>query len=400
MKPLSGGVPPSQLIIAPPGVALLKATNPESVPECQIAGGGQRVRNPLLRYSIAGDGNALEATAVQLLPLLGNLSLSGEISVWYAPPNTGKTLIVLHLATEAVMHKRIAAGSIFYINVDDSLAGVAKKVQVLDDFGIQALATGQKGFKPSSLIPAMEEMVRTHTAHGTLIILDTLKKVMDLMSKKDAREFGLQAREFAMAGGSLVALAHTNKNRAANQKLVHAGTSDIVEDFDSAYLLDVSTAGQQPNERVVRFECIKNRGGTALEAFYAYSTTDGLSYAQRLATVKQVDPEYGDNADDIRQTSEQVIIDSIRAAITAGRTKKMEIVSVVTMATKASRAVVLQVLEARTGPEYEGSLWNFERKARGAHVFFLHPDLTVATEEQIGPHVSELVSQDSASPPT
>nr|WP_237489104.1 AAA family ATPase [Tsuneonella aeria] len=333
-----------------------------------------------------------------MLPLLGTVSLCGEIGVWYAPPNTGKTLIVLHLAIEAVMHKRIAAGSVFYANVDDSLMGVAEKMKVLDDFGIHGLATGQRGFKPSSLIPAMREMVQTGTAHGTLIILDTLKKVLDLMNKKEAREFGLQAREFAMAGGSLIALAHTNKNRGANQKLVHAGTSDIVEDFDSAYLLDVAATGQQPNERVVRFECIKNRGGTALEAFYAYSTVDGLSYAQRLATVKQVDPEYGENADDIRQTSEQAIIEAIRAAISAGRTKKMEIVSLVTMATKASRAVVLALLEARTGPSSEGALWDFERKARGAHVFFLHPE-TGATDEQPESDASDLASQVSSSPP-
>ena len=332
-----------------------------------------RKLNPLARFSLSGEGNALGEEAVQAKPLLGNVSLSGELSVWYAPPNTGKTLALLHLATEAVQEKRIEPDAVFYVNVDDSMSGVAAKVGVLDDFGIHSLATGHKGFKPADLIPAMREMVKGGSAQGTLVILDTLKKFADLMSKADCREFGNVTREFSMAGGSLVALAHTNKNRSASQKLIYAGTSDIIEDFDNAYLLDGMKAKDGGQERVIRFECLKSRGDTAQEAFYAYSTEDGLSYAGRLATVRQVDPEFGVKEDEIRDVDPNTVIQHIKATIAAGTNKKMQIASVVGKETKASRSEVLKLLDRFTSDDPLTGLWSFERRQHGAHVFFLHP---------------------------
>jgi hypothetical protein len=381
MSQEAGGIVPSGIKIKPD--AATAATDPPrkgaSPSESWDTGKLPAQGNPLARFSLAGEGNSLEEAAIKLTPLLGNLSLSGELSVWYAPPNTGKTLILLHLAIEAVQADRIQPSSVFYVNVDDSTSGVATKVQVLDDFGIHALATGHKGFRPNALIPAMKAMAKDGTAHGTLIILDTLKKFADLMSKAECRDFGNLAREFSMAGGSLVALAHTNKKRGADQKLIYAGTADIVEDFDSAYVLDVVPHPDATNERLVRFECVKSRGDTAPEAFYSYSIQEGLSYAERLSTVRQRDPTYGVKEDEIRDVDGNVIIAEIRAAIAAGTTTKMKIVAVVTKATKASKRKVLKLLEQFTSDDPRTGVWGYERRARGAHVFFLHmPEVPVA----------------------
>jgi RecA-family ATPase len=198
--------------------------------------------NPLLRYSLTGRGGELEARALSQRPVLGNVSLAGEIGIWYAPPNSGKTLIALHLAMEAAAAKRVAPHDIFYVNVDDSTAGVAAKMKALDDYGIHGLAEGERGFRAANLVPAIEDMIDGGTAHGKLIILDTLKKFTDLMSKKDSATFGKVARRFAMSNGSIVALAHTNKHRGANQKLIYAGTSDF---FGTATAATISTSGRR-----------------------------------------------------------------------------------------------------------------------------------------------------------
>ncbi|PZU08513.1 AAA family ATPase [Sphingomonas sp.] len=331
-------------------------------------------QNPLLKFSLTGQGGELEARALSQRPLLGEVSLAGEISIWYGPPNSGKTLIGLHLAMDAVDAKRIAPQDIFYVNVDDSTAGVAAKMKALDDYGIHGLAEGEHGFRASGLIPAMEEMIANGSAHGKLIILDTLKKFADLMSKKDSAAFGKLARRFAMANGSLLALAHTNKHRGANQKLVFSGTNDLFEDSDSCYYLDAKE--ERGNERVIEFECFKNRGGTAQRAFYTYATTTGLSYVERLASVRQVDGV--DFEQGPPPGSDEHITECIELAIEHGHNKKMQILRVAGAASRSSRDKVLRVLEARTGEDASRHLWTFDVKARGANVYRLLAGVSVA----------------------
>lgn len=326
--------------------------------------------NPLARFSLSGQGNALADSAAKPEPILGKLCLRGEVSVWYAPPNTGKTLIVLSLVTEAVAAGVLQADQVFYINADDSASGLAAKVQIADDFGIHCLAPGQQGFNLQQLVPAMREMAQSGTAKGTLVIIDTLKKVADLMSKAECREFGQCAREFSMAGGTLIGLAHTNKSRGANQKLIHAGTSDILEDFDSGYLLDTVEKESSRTQRVVRFECVKSRGPNAPEAYYRFSTEQGLSYANRLVTVQETDPTYGMNEPD-EDGPEALIIEAIRRSIGHGIDTKMAIAAEVQNRVNISRRKVLRVLEDYTGDSPEQHHWNYELRERGAHRFYL-----------------------------
>lgn len=326
--------------------------------------------NPLARFSLAGQGNALVDRAAKAEPILGNLCLRGEVSVWYAPPNTGKTLIILSLVTDAVAAKRLDPSKVFYLNADDSASGLAAKVQIADDFGIHCLAPGQQGFDLRQLVPALRQMADRGTASGTLVIIDTLKKVADLMSKAECREFGKCARAFSMAGGTLIGLAHTNKARGANQKLIHAGTSDILEDFDSGYILDVVERESGRNQRVVRFECIKSRGPSAQEAFYRFSTEQGLSYAARLATVQETNPSYGMNEPQ-EDGPEALLVSAIKQAIEGGIDTKMAIAAEVQQQIGISRRKVLSVLESFTGENPKEHCWNYERKERGAHKFYL-----------------------------
>lgn len=325
--------------------------------------------NPLLKFSLTGKSGELEERSLSQKHLLGDVTLSGEISIWYAPPNSGKTLLALHLAMEAVASKRIAPTDIFYVNVDDSTAGVAAKMRALDDYGIHQLAEGEHDFTSTQLVPAMETMIDNGSAHGKLIIIDTLKKFTDLMSKRDSSNFGKLARLFAMANGSLLGLAHTNKHRSANKKLVFAGTADLHEDSDCCYYLDILSAPQKANERVTEFECFKNRGGTADRAYYAYGTQPDLNYVERLASVRKVDgPDYDEGPP---PWSDGDILENIELAIRHGTTKKMEILRVVGAATRSSRQKVLRVLDLNCGTDPERHRWTFDVKARGANVYRL-----------------------------
>lgn len=329
--------------------------------------------NPLLQFSLVGQGHSLSAAAGKQHPLLGSLCLKGEITVWYAPPNTGKTLIGLSLMSEAVAEKRIAPEDVFYVNADDSQAGFAEKVTLLDDFGIHTLVPGQAGFKLNDLLPAMEKMAAEGTANGKLVVVDTIKKITDIMDKRGMRNFGIRVRPFTMAGGTILFLAHTNKKRAANGDLIYAGTNDLLEDVDSAYLLDRAENSSE-KQRLIRFTCLKSRGANAEKVFYRYESDNDLSYMQKLASVELIDPSAGKQQ--FRELSPEAnIIEAVTLAIRHGNPPtKGRIVATAAKATKASKRQVLDVIESNSGPKDKGGLWRFEVQERGAHVFVLNDE--------------------------
>ena len=79
---------------------------------------------PLLKHSLQGKADELEKLAQSTRPLLGQVCRSGQATIWYAPPNSGKTLIGLYLVLEAIREGRLAAGNVYYINADDNSAGL------------------------------------------------------------------------------------------------------------------------------------------------------------------------------------------------------------------------------------------------------------------------------------
>lgn len=336
--------------------------------------------NPLLKYSLAGEGNELSERAIKQEPLLGDLCLKGEVSSWYGSPNTGKTLFALAFITDAVQSKRIHAHDVFYVNADDSQAGYAEKVKILDDFGIHSLVPGEKGFKLKDLLPALNDMAESQTAAGTLVVVDTVKKITDLMDKKTMRNFGIAMRPYIMAGGSLLLLSHTNKARTASGDLVYSGTTDLLEDVDSAYILDEAKDHSVEGKKLVRFLNLKRRGSNIERVLYQYDSEGELSYPERLLSVEIANPDYADSMF-ANVTSEGEIELNLALAIRHSKNPaKMAIVKKVADLTKTSRRKVQDVLDQHTDDDPAVGFWAYEVRARGAHVYRLHPQGLALTE--------------------
>jgi hypothetical protein len=132
------------------------------------------------------------------------------------------------------------------------------------------IAPGFKDFDTASFGFYLAQLMAINEARGKVIILDTLKKFTNIMDKKLASDFGKQMRMFVTNGGTIIMLAHTNKNRDADGKVVFSGTSDIVDDVDCAYTLDVNDDKSGVADKAVLFENIKSRGDVAQEAAYKY----------------------------------------------------------------------------------------------------------------------------------
>ena len=192
--------------------------------------------NPLAKFSLLGRTQELEAQMVEQKPLFGNIIVQGQASVIHAPPNTGKTLILLHMITEAIK-EGVRTRKLFLVNLDDNSMGLVEKNRLADEYGFNMLADGHQGFKVTEFRLAMQEMIANDTAHGVVVIIDTMKKVVNPMIKRMSSLYQ-DGAAVSMKGGTMVVLAHVNKNRNSSGKVVYAGTSDIKDDFDCAYDLD------------------------------------------------------------------------------------------------------------------------------------------------------------------
>ena len=143
--------------------------------------------------------------------VLKNIAIMGQWTTIYGAPNSGKTLIANWLLKEAILSNEVDGEMVFYINADDNFRGLVEKIELAELWGMHMIAPNHNGFMISQFSEIMAKMADDGSARGAVIVLDTLKKFTDLMDKRMSTDFGIIARGFVSAGGTLIALAHTNK---------------------------------------------------------------------------------------------------------------------------------------------------------------------------------------------
>ncbi|EQB17806.1 AAA family ATPase [Novosphingobium lindaniclasticum] len=353
------------------GCHLIEPVPPEVVP------------SPLAPYSLRGKAQDFMDNVVMPQPLLGNICYSGQATVWYAPPNAGKTLLVMSLLNEAVQDKRVQPGNVYYINADDSSAGFATKMALMDELKVHTLAPGHQGFETGELIKQLKRMAETATAKGVFIVVDTLKKFVDLMHKAQASEFGDACRRFVMAGGSILALAHTNKNASVKGRLVYAGTADLIQDFDAVYVMTPAEDAPDSTDRLVGIRAEKRRGCGAEECGFRYTRENDISYEQRMLSVQMLDASWESafERDEAEQT-EAKVIEAIKDVIGQGVNQKMKLSKTVAKRLNVSARQVVRILEKGTGTDPGQHHWTLEIVARGANAFtVLEPEPLEVSDE-------------------
>lgn len=312
--------------------------------------------------------------------ILGRLAILGQSTAFYAKPNAGKTLLTLWLLIEAIKSGEINGSDVFYINADDNHKGLVHKLELAEQYGFNMVAPGYNDFKSDKFCDYIQAMVDSDSATGKIIILDTLKKFTEIMDKRTGTAFGKTVREFVSKGGSNIMLAHTNKHRDSENKVVYAGTSDIVDDADCAYSLDVVDVDQGLDCKTVMFENFKSRGDVEQEACYSYSTAEGHSYRSLLESVRAIDGK--ESGEVKRQAAVNLIleknsdiIEAITEVIQAGTVTKTELVKEVAERSFVSRGRVQAVLKRHTGGYWSsGHRWNFKPGEKNAKEFFMIPD--------------------------
>lgn len=343
-----------------------RAVSPKAEPEI--------VNSPLVAFSLRGQAAKFEQRATDAKPLLGQLCHTGQVTVLFAPPNAGKTLITLKLVIDAVASDRINPANIYYINADDSSSGFAAKMRLMDDLGVHTLAPGFKGLKSENLITVLHDVATQGKARGTLIIIDTVKKFVSLMDKSKASAFSEACRQVAVNGGAILGLAHTTKNPNPNGKLRYAGTTDMVDDCDAAYVMTPREGEVCKGEKVVLFDNIKRRGNNAQRVAYAYAGEGDISYEERLASVHEVDPDQLEDFGRIEaERADADVITVVAACIADGVTAKMALGKEAAVRAKISERAAIRLIETYTGNEPSQHHWTYTVKDRGAKIYALLP---------------------------
>ena len=326
------------------------------------------------RFSLRGKSDEIRKQIVDEKPLLGRLALSGQLTIWFGPTNAGKTLIFMALLNKAISEGRITGGQCYYINADDSGTGLLTKTELLDDQGCHTIAPGYEQFDASMVDGLLTKLAENSQAKGMFVILDTAKKFVDPLNKRDSTHFATICRKFSLKGGTMLVLAHTNKYPGANGKQQYAGAADLVQDFDAAYTIDVLSDG--PDDKVIEFTKIKARGNSAESAAYAFNNQPSLTYPERLASVREVDPDQLNSLQKVvAQANDAEVIAAINAAISAGSMSKMELAVHVAGRVSIGRNKVVNILERYQGDNAVEHLWYFETGANGRKTYHLHGPL-------------------------
>lgn len=347
----------------------------------------------LASFSLKGQSQEMRKKMLDDKFVMKNIAILGQATAIYAKPNTGKTVLTLYKLKESIQNGSIEGENVFYINADDSYNGLVTKLQLAEKYGFHMISPSHNGFESKQFLTYLRALMQQDTASGKIIVLDTLKKFADLMDKKNASDFMVIGREFISKGGTLILLAHTNKNRNGDGKVIFAGTSDIVDDVDCAYTLDeVECIG--PTKQVI-FENIKNRGDVAREIAFQYDTTVGQTYEQLLDSVTECNKESLEKAMKAKAIADKLernsaVIQAIIEAIDSGHILKTDLIGYAQQCSVFGRQKISTVLKEHTGSNYiDGHRWRETIGEKNAHIYqlikppFVFPALPITASENI-----------------
>jgi len=328
--------------------------------------------SPLEVFSLRGKGDLLLNSVSDEKPLLFGLVQQGQATIFYAPPNSGKTLITLKGLIEDVLAGRLNPNWIYYCNFDDNQKGVATKVSITEEHDIHMLAAGQNDFSAGQLIKLLPALTTHQHVADHVIVIDTLARVVDIMNKGDANKLTGLLRAFVANGGTVIALAHTNKNRSKDNKPVYAGVSDFINDLDCAYTVDA--VGDHPHDdcHVVTFSNQKNRGGVVDSKSFKFLKGEGLQYLDLLESVEVVlDAEVEAIAEHFQVENDAEHISLAKRLISEGINTRVALYKAIAKESSLSQRAAILVIDRYSGNDPGEHQWTESKGERGKKIYTL-----------------------------
>ncbi len=232
--------------------------------------------------------------------VVDGMALDGQITLFYAKPNTGKTLFLMRFIIDGIRNKNISGADVIYLNADDHYKGLLTKSKLAEKFGFLMISPAEAGVTTDYILTILDELAVSEEAAGMIIIIDTLKKFTDLMNKAVQKDFYALLRRLVAKNATVIIAGHANKKLDDDGKLIYEGTADTMNDVDCAYAMYVLE--QTDNETIVEFRQEKSRGDVVARVSYGYRKRAGDSYRDLMDSVYKVDDN---QAEKLRTTSEE-----------------------------------------------------------------------------------------------
>lgn len=166
-----------------------------------------------------------------------NLIISGHLIVIPAEPNAGKTTIM-----EWISSRISDAYRVVYVNADISGGDAKAAHRKAKDGGYDLLLPDMKvGQSMDSVVDKLKAMNQIGAdLLDVVMVFDTLKKMVDVISKRAAKDLYKTLRSLTAKGMTIVLLAHTNKYKGDDGRPVYEGTGDLRSDVDEMiYLIPI-----------------------------------------------------------------------------------------------------------------------------------------------------------------
>lgn len=264
----------------------------------------------LLELSTTGRIEEMEKNLSNDSYIFDGMALSGMVTLFYARPNTGKTLFFMRFLIDSIQAKWVVAKDVFYINADDNYKGLLTKTRLAKKHGFNMISPQEAGISPNDILEMILALAKTEDIKGKVIILDTLKKFADMMSKQAQAKFFEALRVVATRGGTVIIAGHANKHNNSDGEMVYEGTSDTMNDIDNSYAM-VRISDPLDKKQVVEFTRVKDRGDIIAKATYQYSKEQGMHYEKILDSIECLDADEAGRAAALKR--KQDLLDKFEA---------------------------------------------------------------------------------------
>ncbi len=306
--------------------------------------------------------------------IFDDMALGGVITLFYAWPNTGKTLLFLHFIIESIKKGRVSGNDVFYINADDNYKGLYTKAKIAKDHGFHMISPQEAGVAPGDVLTILQGLAHEDEIKSKVIIMDTLKKFTDMMNKNAQAALYDVLRMLVTKGASVIIAGHANKHKDHDGRLIYEGTADTMNDIDCAYSIYQMSEKDAPVQ-VVEFRREKDRGDIIAKVTYQYEKRTGMNYMDIINSVERLDGSHADMAIRDKESrdllnkyeSEILVIESI---LREGTQNQTDIINQATknkdLSGEISRRSVTNALEDLTGIK-----WDYLRGQKNAKWFRL-----------------------------
>jgi hypothetical protein len=183
-----------------------------------------------------------------------NLLIEAMVTVLAGAPGSGKTTIATTIAGEIV-----ARGyKVLYVLADVGSTALKHYYELSRAGGWQLLAPDIKpGQSMRSVVKTLVQVNKQASdMHGNVLIFDTLKKMTDVIDKRQVKQLLHLMRSLTAKGATILLVAHTNKYLLDGEPIFE-GTGDVMSDTDNLiYLMGdrdaagVLTTSTKPSDKV------------------------------------------------------------------------------------------------------------------------------------------------------